>query len=268
MEKILLLSLILSSKCFSQILSDSRTNSLANSNVADINPVSSAFSNPCGIIYQNNPIFILNYSNYFHITELSRINIAFINSINKDDFAYGINFERFGYYLYNENKISVFSSKKLYPWLELGIKANFFYNQIHEINKKEYFLTFDLGINYYINEKYLISSFFENPMENIILNNRKNISNIRLGINYREYKSLNIFLEYQQFIYFNNDIKTGIEYIINSFINISTGINFINKNFGLGIGFKKDEIIFHIGFLYQSSLNANMSSFLSYETNL
>lgn len=215
-----------------------RTNSLGKCSVAS-NDFWSLYNNPAGISSYNLSIGI-SYENRFLLKELGYKNIGVLLPLNIG--VVGISFSRFGYEHYNENIIGIALARNFGPQLKIGLKLDYIYLKFSGEYKNFSTPTFELGLQYEINENLSLGAYLFNPIHVKIKTtfNYKIPIVMRLGFSYFINKNFMLTSEIEEIFEDNFSYRFGIEYECyeNSYIRSGFQINPELLTFGIGYNYR------------------------------
>lgn len=214
----------------------SRATSLANCSVA-LNDFWSCLNNPAGFALQKDISIGISYQNRFMLKELGYKNAGVLYPLNIGVIA--VSFSQFGYKLYNENNISIGFARHFGPNLKIGLKLDYlFFKFTGEYNNKSV-PTFELGIQYSINESLCLGAYIFNPINAKLrtLNKDKIPIIMRLGLSYHITKEFMITTEIDENFEYNFSYRLGLEYQIYENIFIRSGFQFKPELFTFGLGY-------------------------------
>ena len=188
----------------------SRTTSLANCSVA-ISDFWSCHNNPAGIASQKDIGIGFSYQNKFMLKELGYKNAGVLYPFKIGVIT--VTASQFGYNLYNENIIGLGLARNFGNKLRIGLKLDYLFFKIAEDYDNKSTATFELGIQYQINESLCLGAYVFNPI-NVKLKsiNKDKIPIImRLGFSYFVNKDYSEALKYFEICTSIDNTETGAE---------------------------------------------------------
>lgn len=216
--------------------SGGRTSSLGNCSVAS-NDFWSCINSPAGFASQKEISIGFSYQNKFLLKELGYKNAGILLPLNIG--VIGVSFSQFGYNLYNENIIGLGFARNFGDKLRIGLKLDYLFFKFPENYENKSAPTFELGIQYQINESLCLGAYFFNPI-NVKLRtiNRDKIPIIiRLGFSYHITKDFLITSEIEENFEHNFSYRIGLEYDIYKNIFLRSGFQLNPEIFTFGVGY-------------------------------
>ena len=216
--------------------SGGRTNSLGKCSVA-LNDFWSIHNNPAGILSYNNPSFGISYENRFLLKELGYKNVGLSFPLKTG--VIGLSASRFGYEHYNENVIGIALAKSFGPKLKIGLKLDYILLNFSGNYDSFSSPTFELGLQYEINENLNLGVYLFNPINVKIRSINNSIIPIimRLGFSYFIKDNFMITSEIEENSEENFSYRFGIEYAPDDDFIIRSGFQLNPNLFTFGIGY-------------------------------
>lgn len=216
--------------------SGGRTNSLGKCSVA-LNDFWSLHNNPAGISLYKDLSFGISYENRFLLKELGYKNVGLLLPLKKG--AIGISASQFGYEHYNENVIGFALARNFGPHLKIGLKLDYIFLEFSGDYENFSTPTFELGIQYEINENLNLGAYLFNPIHVKIrsINNLKIPIIMRLGFSYFIKDDFMITSEIEENIEEDFSYRFGIEYECYKRLHIRSGFQLAPEMFTFGIGY-------------------------------
>lgn len=216
--------------------SGGRTNSLGKCSVA-LNDFWSLHNNPAGISLYKDLSFGISYENRFLLKELGYKNVGLLLPLKKG--AIGISASQFGYEHYNENVIGFALARNFGPHLKIGLKLDYIFLKFSGDYENFSTPTFELGIQYEINENLNLGAYLFNPIHVKIrsINNLKIPIIMRLGFSYFIKDDFMITSEIEENIEEDFSYRFGIEYECYKRLHIRSGFQLAPEIFTFGIGY-------------------------------
>lgn len=216
--------------------SGGRTNSLGKCSVA-LNDFWSLHNNPAGISLYKDLSFGISYENRFLLKELGYKNVGLLLPLKKG--AIGISASQFGYEHYNENVIGFALARNFGPHLKIGLKLDYIFLKFSRDYENFSTPTFELGIQYEINENLNLGAYLFNPIHVKIrsINNLKIPIIMRLGFSYFIKDDFMITSEIEENIEEDFSYRFGIEYECYKRLHIRSGFQLAPEMFTFGIGY-------------------------------
>ena len=216
--------------------SGGRTTSLGNCSVA-LNDLWSLHNNPAGFSLYKDLSIGISYENRFLLKELGYKNVGLLLPLK--NCVFGISASQFGYEHYNENIIGFALARNFGPYLKIGLKLDYIFLKFSEDYENFSTPTFELGIQYEINENLNLGAYLFNPIHVKIrsINNSKIPIIMRLGFSYFIKDDFMITSEIEENIEENFSYRFGIEYECYKGFYIRSGFQLTPKLFTFGIGY-------------------------------
>ena len=216
--------------------SGGRTNSLGKCSVA-LNDLWSLHNNPAGISSYKDLSIGIAYENRFLLKELGYKNAGVIVPLKSG--AIGISASQFGYAHYNENIIGITLARNFGPHLNIGLKLDYLYIKYSGDYDNFSTPTFELGIQYEINENLSLGAYLFNPIHVKIntANNFKIPIIMRLGFSYFIIEGFMITSEIEENFEDNFSYRFGLEYECYNDFFVRGGFQLNPELFSFGIGY-------------------------------
>lgn len=216
--------------------SGGRTTSLGNCSVA-LNDFWSCINTPAGFASQKEISIGFSYQNKFMLKELGYKNAGILFPLNLG--VIGVSFSQFGYNLYNENVIGLGFARDFGDKLRIGLKLDYLFFKFPKNYNNKSVPTFELGIQYLINESLCLGAYIFNPI-NVKLRsiNREKIPIImRLGFSYYATEDFLITSEIEENFEYDFSYRFGLEYEIYKNILLRSGFQFNPGLLTFGVGY-------------------------------
>lgn len=215
----------------------SRAKSLGNCSVSlcDFNSI---YNNPAGIASYKNIALGLSYENRFLLKELGLKNAAFSLPLNLG--TVGISVSQFGFRHYNENIIGLGLARHFGDKLRIGLKLDYIFIRFSNNYNNISTATFELGIQYNINESLCLATYIFNPI-NIrtkTINKEKIPIIMRLGISYFVNDKFMMCSEIEENFDNKFSFRFGIEYEIYKKLYLRSGFQLKPELLSFGFGYK------------------------------
>lgn len=223
----------------------SRTTSLANCSVA-LQGFWSCHNTPAGFATEKDICIGFAYQNKFMLKELGYKSAGLLYPFNIGVIA--VSFSQFGYSLYNENIIGFGFARNFGENLRIGVKLDYLFFKLSEDYENKSIPTFELGMQYQINESLCLGAYIFNPI-NVKLRtiNKDKIPIImRLGFSYHINEDFLITTEIEENFEYNFSYRFGLEYEIYKNIFIRSGFQIKPELFTFGIGYNYNWCVIDI----------------------
>ncbi len=192
------------------------------------------------------------FDNRFGISELSSVDLAIGWKTNFGTIGLGVS--RFGGKLFNQQLLGVGFSNTL-GIVSLGAKVDWFQTNIEGFGTGNAFL-FSLGGVAELGPKFFFGANFSNlNRARLSLNSEQRLPTVvQMGISYLPGESVKILAEIEKDIELDPIIKAGIEYKLNEWIFLRTGISSNPARIGFGMGLRKDQFGFDYAYGQNTAL--------------
>lgn len=244
--------------------SGGRTNSLGKCSVA-LNDFWSLHNNPAGFSSYNAFSIGISYENRFLLKELGNKNIGVLFPLNIG--VIGISFSQFGYEHYNENVIGIALARNFGPHLKIGLKLDYLLLKFSGDYDNFSTPTFELGLQYEINENLSLGAYLFNPIHvKIKTTNNSGIPIImRLGFSYFIKDNFMITSEIEENFKENFSYRFGIEYECYKNFFIRSGFQLKPELFTFGIGYNYKFCVIDIAGQMNQDLGASLNCSLLFK---
>ncbi len=254
--------------CLSQLISNLSNELIAQGATGVASKgISSLQSNPSGSTSIKQITIAANYFMPYFTQELSNQNLSLVLPTK-----YGNVFsilDRFGYNLYNENRLTIGYAKSLSPAFNLCFQFNIQHNQIFETGSGQQIFSC-LGIQFSPHNTVNIGFFAFNPEKaNIKINTTKEAipSYLNLGFRWQVQSNFSISSELNKTINYNTITKFGLEYKINRILTSRIGAYGKPMTYTLGIGVKMKSITIDTSMTNHQTLGISSGIGISYQFN-
>ena len=243
-----------------------RTNSLGKCSVA-LSDFWSSHNNPAGFASFQDLSFGISYGNRFLLKGLGNKDAGLLIPLNYG--TLGISISQFGYEHYSENLFGLGISKKFGTKLSIGIKLYYLYIRFSDDYPSRSVPTFDLGMQYHVNESLCIGAYIFNPINPKIgsLNNDKIPIIMRLGFSYHIIDDFMICGEIEENFEDDFSFRFGTEYEIYKSIYVRCGFQFRPELFTFGIGYNHEWFMADISALMNQELGSSLSCSITFKIN-
>lgn len=236
----------------------SRAASLGRCSVA-LSDFWSCHNNPAGFSTYEFISIGLSYENRYLLKELGYKNIGFILPSKYGGFAVSVS--QFGYEHYNENIFGLAYSRNFGPHLNIGLKLDYMFLKFSEKYNNRSTATFELGIQYNINERLCLGAYIFNPIHVKIRSPNKGSIPIimKLGLSYYIIDNFMITTEIEENIQTDFSYRLGIEYEVYKKLFIRSGFQLKPELFTFGIGYDIKNFVIDICGEMHHRLGASLS---------
>ncbi len=196
----------------------------------------SVFNNQAGLAYLNSSSAGIYYENRFLIKELALSAANFSMPFKSGGVA--ITFSRFGFKLWNENKIGLSVARKFGQYLAVGAQLDYLLIHQDENYKNLNFITFEAGMLIRFSDKVSLGIHTYNPLNVRISANsdERSAATFRIGPSYKASEKFLIICEVRKSTNEDPVFSAGAEYkVLKSFF-LRTGISTNPSLWSFGAG--------------------------------
>jgi hypothetical protein len=221
-------------------------------------------NNPAGIALQQNIAAGIAYENRLLMKELGLKSVAVLVPVKFG--VLGLSYNQFGYNLYNENKLGLAYAKAFGPGLRIGLQLDYLSTRFAEGYEGLNNVTFELGVQSNINEKFVVGAYIFNPV-------RARLSEytderipviLRFGLSYHFTEKLMGVADIEKNFDFDPDLRLGLEYLLNETFYLRTGVAVNPGLFTFGTGMQISGLRFDIAASLHQVLGANVQGGIIY----
>ena len=222
------------------------------------------FNNPAALTGLHSVSTGLFYENRFMVSEMSSAALAVAMPVGKGVFA--LNYSRFGYSLYNENRIGLAYAMPLADWLSMGIQFDYLNAVQPEAYGNNHVLSFDIGILAEPVDDFFFAAHIFNPA-NISLSgevDRSIPSAMRVGLAYRFTANTLASVEAESDMDTYTTLKAGLEYrLFDQFI-LMAGMNVKPVRASFGAAYELKNLRLDLAYSYHQQLGNSPHLGISY----
>ncbi len=225
-------------------------------------------NNPAGIALEKGLSFGIAYQNRFMMNELSLKSAAASYSLNFG--VLGISVNQFGYSQYNENKIGITYARAFGEKYRLGLQLDYLTNHYADAYESFHNVTFEIGAQADITEQLTAAAYIFNPpriTRSDFTNERIPII-MRFGLAYAFTPELLTAVEFSKGLDFEPDFRAGLEYILNDYFVVRSGIGVNPGVFTFGAGYHSSGFQFDLAGELHPVLGASLQAGLVYSFSL
>ena len=168
---------------------------------------------------------------------------------------------QFGYNSYNENIIGFGLARSFGPNLRIGLKLDYLFFKFSEGYDSKSTATFELGLQYQINESLCLGAYIFNPVNVKLKTLYKDKIPIimRLGFSYFVSEDFMITSEIEENLKYDFSYRLGLEYEIYKNFFIRSGFQLKPELFTFGIGYDYDRYIIDVCAQMNQVLGASLN---------
>ena len=222
---------------------------MGNANLT-LKDVYSGFNNPAGLAYLDGFSGAAFVENRFLLQELQLAAISVAQSTNSG--TIGMTLQYFGFEDYNEQKVGLNYSRKLFDKLSIGAQFDFLSTRVKEYGNASA-ITFDVGLQYEILDKLIAGLHVFNPIRATI--GAEDLpSIIQIGLTYKiaDYLTISGAIEKDAFLPYN--AKVGVEYQVADKIQLRVGMNSNPNRLSFGVGYLVNQLQLNVAATYHDVL--------------
>ena len=227
--------------------------------------INSSFTNQAGLAYLENFSATVNGERRFLLSEIQSFSMGMALPTTSGTFGLTANY--YGFEVYNEQKIGVSYSRKLFEQFAIGAQFDLLNTQIEGYENKAV-ITFEAGFLAELSEELTIGGHVYSPAR-LKLTIDENIPTIfSLGVAYNPSSKVFVTVEAEKDIEYPTRVKAGVEYWIISPLAVRVGVasNPSIASFGLGFEFANGLSI-DIGSYYHQLLGITPAFGISYRAS-
>lgn len=217
-----------------------RSAALGNASVP-LSDVWASYNNQAGLAWLKHIEAGAYYENRFLLSSLSSQGLAVVVPFKKFG-CFGLNFTRFGYIQYNENKFGLAYARSFGPVFSAGIQFNLHWIHIGMGYGELVTASGELSFQVKPKPQWVVAAHVFNPTRTPLAEyNREKIPTIfRLGTSYAFHEKVLASTEIQADLDFTPTLRVGVEYhaIEQLFFRIGFSSNPISPSFGFGLKLK------------------------------
>lgn len=168
----------------------------------------------------------------------------------------GLQMKYFGFQLYNEQKIGLAYGRSLGKYLAIGVQLDYFRTYIGQDYGSAQALSFEIGFYSKLSPKLEMGAHIFNPIGMTIGNEYKEDLPIsfKLGMLYHIDENLLIASEVEKILTEKTIYKFGLEYLLNDYFSVRSGISTQPTLFSFGMGLTLKKWVLDIGTAYHQTL--------------
>jgi len=256
--------------CFTQIvmaqngtpsIAGARGAAMGNLGVAFMD-IHSAYSNQAGLAHLTNPAVNVTAERRFALSEISTYAAAFAYPTKNGTFSLALSY--YGFEDFNEQKVGLGYSRKLFEKLSIGAQIDYFNTRIPEHGNASTF-TFELGLLSELIENVFVGVHIFSPTRVEIANEDDIPSILKLGVSYVPSEKVTFIAEVEKDLEFEPSVKAGFEYTFVESFFLRAGIHTNPTLFSFGVGYGKGEgVNFDIAASFHQTLGWSPSLGVTY----
>lgn len=178
------------------------------------------------------------YDNRFLVSELSTANLVLAKSIG--DGVFGLNFSRYGYSAYREQKLGFGYARKLGQDFSIGVQIDYMQIALGNGYGSNGKLTWEGGILYNVSDKISLAAHVFNPIRVQLaeFNDERMPAVLRFGGNYRFSDRVLLTAQLDKNINYDVIVGAGLEYMVVEDVLVRAGISGGSSLFSFGAGYR------------------------------
>lgn len=212
--------------------------------------IHSGFNNQAGLANLEGFSGVAYAENRFLLKELQLAAISFAKPTNSG--TWGMMLQYFGFDEYNEQKVGLNYSRKLFEKFSIGAQFDFLNTQIKDYGNASTF-TFEVGLKYEVLEKLTTGIHIFNPIRASI-GVQELPSILQIGLTYRptNYIAISGSVEKDSTLPYN--LRMGIEYQLLEKIQFRAGFNSNPNRLSFGLGYTINQMQLNVAASYHDVL--------------
>ena len=227
--------------------------------------INSSFSNQAGLAYLETFTATLNGERRYLLSEIQSFSMGLALPTTSGTFGLTANY--YGFEVYNEQKIGVSYSRKLFDQLAIGAQFDLLNTQIQDYENKAV-VTFEAGFLAELSDELTIGGHVFSPAR-LKLTEEENLPTIlTIGVAYCPSPKVFVTVEAEKDIEFPTRVKAGVEYWLISPLAVRVGVasNPSIVSFGIALEFDNGLSI-DIGSYYHQVLGVTPAFGISYRSS-
>ena len=222
---------------------------MGNANLT-LKDVYSGFNNPAGLAYLDGFEGAAFVENRFLLQELQLAAISIAQSTNSG--TIGMTLQYFGFEEYNEQKVGLNYSRKLFDKFSIGAQFDLLSTRIKEYGNAAA-ITFEVGLQYEILDKLTMGIHVFNPIRATI-GTEISPSILQIGLTYQvaDYLTISGTIEKETTLPYN--AKFGLEYQVADKVQLRAGMNSNPNRLSFGVGYLVNQLQLNVAATYHEVL--------------
>jgi len=212
--------------------------------------IHSGFNNQAGLAYLEGFSAAAYAENRFLLKELQLAAISIAQPTNSG--TWGMLLQYFGFDAYNEQKIGLNYSRKLFNNLAIGAQFDFLNTQIKAIGNTATF-TFEIGLQYEILDKLTVGIHLFNPIRATI-GTQALPAIIQIGLTYKPTNYITISSSVEKDSTLPYNLRIGLEYQLLEKIQFRSGFNSNPNRLSFGLGYLINRLQLNVAASYHEVL--------------
>lgn len=240
-----------------------RSAAMGNASVAN-QDVWAGFNNPAALTSMDNISMGLYYENAYLVPEMSTAALAVAIPMGRA--AIGVNYSRFGYALYNENRIGLAYAMPLAEWLSMGVQFDYLGSVQPQAYGNLHVLSFDIGLLAEPVEGFFFGAHIFNPAS-ISLSGETDSSiptAMRLGLAYWFTDRAVASIEAESDMNTYSILKAGIEYQMFKAFYLMAGMSAKPVRASFGAAYAWKSLRLDLAYSYHQQLGSSPHLGISY----
>ncbi len=230
---------------------------------ADLNykSIHSIFNNPAGLAYLDGFSATAFTENRFLLEELKSVSLGLAYPTSSG--TIGLLVQYFGFQDFNEQKLGISYSRKLFDKLAIGAQFDLLNTRISEYGSAQA-ITFEVGLNYEIVRNITAGVHIFNPIRAAILEGEPLPASIQIGVTYQPADYLRWSISVGKDSDLAYSFRTGLEYLLLKKIFFRAGMTTNPNQFSFGLGYLYNNLQFDLATSYHQVLGFSPSIGISY----
>lgn len=203
-----------------------------------LNGVWASMQNQAAMLGINGFAAGVSYDNRFLVSELSSANLVIAKSFG--DGVFGLNFSRYGYSAYREQKLGFGYARRLSENFNIGVQIDYLQVALGNGYGSAGKLTWEGGVLYKVNDNISLAAHIFNPIRVQLaeFNDERIPAILRFGGNYRFSERVLLTAQLDKSIDYDVIVGAGLEYMVVNDIFVRAGVSGGNSLFSFGAGYR------------------------------
>jgi len=223
------------------------------------------FNNQAGLAVITRPVAGISYESKFTISQLSNKSAAFAWPANFG--VVGVDFNYFGYSLYNEMKVGLVYARAFGKYLRIGLQLDYLGISIGDGYGSKSNVTFELGVQSDITREITLGAYVFNPVRVKLADygDERIPAVFRFGLAWHFSRNFFATAEAEKNSYYPKVIiRGGLEYNLKERFVFRTGFSSGEELFSFGFGFYIKGLQFDLAAIMHQTLGFSPQASLSY----
>lgn len=238
---------------------DGGARSAGMSNSVIMSPYLSYMQNQAALGWGDSASFSL-YS--FYRPQLPQLSVMSVHGkMNALGGGFGFQIQRFGYHVFNENKIGLGYGKQLGEHFSAGVQFNYLYTDLSGPYKSYHSFVAEAGIQAVFGEKWFFGVHVFNPTLSKTGDSEYESpeTTLRIGAGVKASESFLLTAEAEKHIDKDINFRMGTDYSFNMGLNIQAGFQSAPRQFSVGVGYEFRQLAVQVAVTTNTYLEPGLS---------